>query len=235
MASTSAPRAATLAGVLLMVVVSLCGLHGAAAQLCEDYYDDSCPDAYDTVKQVLINAHQSDTRIFASLIRLHFHDCFVQGCDGSLLLDTVPGMQSEKESTPNNGSARGFDVVDAVKAALEAACPGVVSCADILAIAAEISVELSGGPSWGVLLGRLDSKTSDFNGSLDLPAPTDNLTVLQQKFSNLSLDDVDLVALSGTSPTVSRQQSLPWGPHFRPGTMQVRHGPSLQLQRHKHA
>jgi peroxidase len=56
----------------------------------------------------------------------------------------------------------------------------------------------SGGPSWGVLLGRLDSKTSDFNGSLNLPAPTDNLTVLQQKFSNLSLNDVDLVALSGT-------------------------------------
>lgn len=55
----------------------------------------------------------------------------------------------------------------------------------------------SGGPSWGVLLGRLDSKTSDFNGSLDLPAPTDNLTVLQHKFSNLSLNDVDLVALSG--------------------------------------
>ncbi|CAD6212267.1 unnamed protein product [Miscanthus lutarioriparius] len=54
----------------------------------------------------------------------------------------------------------------------------------------------SGGPSWGVLLGRLDSKTSDFNGSLNLPAPTDNLTILQQKFSNLSLNDVDLVALS---------------------------------------
>jgi peroxidase len=62
----------------------------------------------------------------------------------------------------------------------------------------------SGGPSWGVLLGRLDSKTSDFNGSLNLPAPTDNLTVLQQKFSNLSLNDVDLVALSGTYINLDR-------------------------------
>jgi hypothetical protein len=62
----------------------------------------------------------------------------------------------------------------------------------------------SGGPSWGVLLGRLDGKTSDFNGSLDLPAPTDNLTVLQQKFSNLSLNDVDLVALSGRNTTSPR-------------------------------
>ncbi|KAG2538887.1 hypothetical protein PVAP13_9NG374828 [Panicum virgatum] len=233
-AASSSSRSATAAGVLLAMVVAAVCLHGAAAQLCEDYYDDTCPDAYDIVKQVLMDAHQSDTRIFASLIRLHFHDCFVQGCDGSLLLDTVPGMQSEKESPPNNGSARGFPVVDAVKAALEDACPGVVSCADILAIAAEISVELSGGPSWGVLLGRLDGKTSDFNGSLDLPAPTDNLTVLQQKFSNLSLNDVDLVALSAPRKSLDHTHMYR-GPHLRPGTMPVRHGPALQLQRHKHA
>ncbi|GJM91648.1 hypothetical protein PR202_ga08046 [Eleusine coracana subsp. coracana] len=194
--SSSSGSAATSAITAVLLVASLC-VHGAAAQLCEDYYDDTCPDAYDITRQVLIDAHQSDPRIFASLIRLHFHDCFVQGCDGSLLLDSVPGMPSEKTSPPNNGSARGFPVVDAVKAALEDACPGVVSCADILALAAEISVELSGGPSWGVLLGRLDGKTSDFNGSLNLPAPTDNLTVLRSKFDDLKLNDVDLVALSG--------------------------------------
>jgi peroxidase len=48
---------------------------------------------------------------------------------------------------PNTGSARGYEVVDAVKAALEDACPGVVSCADILALAAEISVELVRKPT----------------------------------------------------------------------------------------
>lgn len=59
----------------------------------------------------------------------------------------------------------------------------------------------SGGPGWGVLLGRLDSKSSDFNGSLNLPAPTDNLTILQRKFRDVGLNDgVDLVALSGNQP-----------------------------------
>ncbi|CAL4924171.1 unnamed protein product [Urochloa decumbens] len=265
--ASSTPRAATVAGVLVTVVAALYGLHGAAAQLCENYYAETCPDAYDIVKKVLIEAHQSDERIYASLIRLHFHDCFVQGCDGSLLLDSVPGMQSEKDSLPNKGSARGFPVVDAVKEALEAACPGVVSCADILAIASEISVVErtnawtcrwllythanyidhpypsgyftlllsstatgpagsitnsppccrttrpwlpsgnntaglssgnSGGPSWGVLLGRLDGKTSDFTGSGNLPAPFEDLATLQRKFRAVGLNgDVDLVALSG--------------------------------------
>ena len=74
---SSSSRSAT-AGVLVVAALLMCFLHGATAQLCEDYYDSTCPDAYDIVKQELIDAHQSDTRIFASLIRLHFHDCFVQ-------------------------------------------------------------------------------------------------------------------------------------------------------------
>ncbi|VAI91219.1 unnamed protein product [Triticum turgidum subsp. durum] len=147
MSSSSSTRVSQLgaAGLLAALLAAVCLLHAggaAAAELCVDYYDCTCPDAYKIVQGVLMEAHQSDPRIFASLIRLHFHDCFVQGCDGSLLLDTFDGMESEKDARPNNGSARGFEVVDAAKAALEDACPGVVSCADILAIAAEISVEL---------------------------------------------------------------------------------------------
>ena len=78
MAASPSFRSAAAAGVLLAMVVAAVCLPAAAAQLCEDYYDDTCPDANDIVKQVLMDAHQSDTRIFASLIRLHFHDCFVQ-------------------------------------------------------------------------------------------------------------------------------------------------------------
>jgi len=70
-------RAAVVAGVLLVVAAALCS-RGAMAQLTADYYDCTCPDAYNIVKNVLIEAHKSDVRIYASLTRLHFHDCFVQ-------------------------------------------------------------------------------------------------------------------------------------------------------------
>ena len=70
--------------------------------------------------------------------------CEPQGCDGSVLLDAAlaDGVEGEKEAFQNAGSLGGFEVIDEIKTALENVCPGVVSCADILAITAEISVSL---------------------------------------------------------------------------------------------
>ncbi|XP_047084007.1 peroxidase A2-like [Lolium rigidum] len=188
--------------VLLAVAVALVvGVGGGAAQqqqLSEKFYEGSCPSVHRVVRRVLKAAHRADARIYASLTRLHFHDCFVQGCDGSILLDNSSSVVSEKYARPNNNSARGFEVVDDVKAALEKACPSVVSCADILAIAAKVSVELSGGPRWRVPLGRRDGTTANITGANSLlPSPRNNLTILQRKFAAVGLDDTDLVALSG--------------------------------------
>lgn len=57
-----------------------------------------------------------------------------------MLLDDTGSFVGEKTANPNNNSLRGFNVVDDIKAKLEKACPGVVSCADILALAARDSV-----------------------------------------------------------------------------------------------
>ncbi|RWW82416.1 hypothetical protein BHE74_00009139 [Ensete ventricosum] len=94
------------------------------------------------VRRVVADALKTEARMAASLLRLHFHDCFVnmylmQGCDVSVLLD---GSDGAKFAFPNQNSVRGFDVVDSIKTAVENECSGTVSCADILAIAARDAV-----------------------------------------------------------------------------------------------
>ncbi|XP_015964185.1 peroxidase 72 [Arachis duranensis] len=163
------------------------------------YYDKSCPRAQEIVKSIVAKAVAKETRMAASLLRLHFHDCFVKGCDGSVLLDSSGTIISEKRSNPNRNSARGFEVIDEIKSALEKECPETVSCADILAIAARDSTVLTGGPSWEVPLGRRDSRDASISGSnYNIPAPNNTFQTILTKFKLKGLDIVDLVALSGS-------------------------------------
>uniref|UniRef100_A0A453APL6 Plant heme peroxidase family profile domain-containing protein n=1 Tax=Aegilops tauschii subsp. strangulata TaxID=200361 RepID=A0A453APL6_AEGTS len=144
-------------------------------------------------------AVRSEPRMGASLLRLHFHDCFVQGCDASVLLSDTATFTGEQGAAPNARSIRGMNVIDNIKAQVEAVCRQTVSCADILAVAARDSVVALGGPTWTVLLGRRDSTTaSKTNAENDLPPPTFDLQNLTTLFGNKQLSMTDMVALSGT-------------------------------------
>ncbi|KAE8730944.1 Peroxidase 53 [Hibiscus syriacus] len=127
----------------------------------------------------------------ASLLRLHFHDCFV-----NVLLDG--DNTTEKFAAGNVNLARGFEVIDAIKSAVESSCSGVVSCADILAIAARDSVLLSGGPTWRVLLGWRDGTVSSAaQANAALPSPFETLGEIIPKYTNVGLNITDVVSLSG--------------------------------------
>ncbi|KAK9094557.1 hypothetical protein Scep_026026 [Stephania cephalantha] len=67
-----------------------------SASLFVDFYKESCPLVEEIVKHNVEVALLRDPRMAASLLRLHFHDCFVMGCDASILLDTHEDVVSEK-------------------------------------------------------------------------------------------------------------------------------------------
>ncbi|CAN0901690.1 Lignin-forming anionic peroxidase [Linum grandiflorum] len=120
----------------------------------------------------------------ASLIRLQFHDCFVHGCDASVLLDPTgtASTQTEKTAIPNRRFTKTFQVIEDAKSSLERMCPGVVSCADIIAVAARDASAAVEGPTWNVKLGRRDS---------------DDLPTLISEFEKKGLNAREMVVLSG--------------------------------------
>jgi peroxidase len=106
------------------------------------FYSETCPEAESIVRREMKKAMIKEARSVASVMRFQFHDCFVNGCDASLLLDDTPNMLGEKLSLSNIDSLRSFEVVDDIKEALEKACPATVSCADIVIMAARDAVAL---------------------------------------------------------------------------------------------
>ncbi|BAF22540.1 Os07g0676900, partial [Oryza sativa Japonica Group] len=196
---------ASCLSVLLLLCLALAG-SVSGQQLSATFYSRSCPRALAIIRAGVRAAVAQEPRMGASLLRLHFHDCFVQGCDASVLLNDTANFTGEQGANPNVGSIRGFNVVDNIKAQVEAACKQTVSCADILAVAARDSVVALGGPSWRVLLGRRDSTTASLAlANSDLPPPSFDVANLTASFAAKGLSQADMVALSGAH-TVGQAQ-----------------------------
>ncbi|KAG8091003.1 hypothetical protein GUJ93_ZPchr0011g27902 [Zizania palustris] len=175
--------------VVLVVVAGVCN-----GQLQVGFYSKSCPAAESTVASVVRQAAAADNTILPALVRLQFHDCFVKGCDASVLIKG--GNNNAEVDNNKHQGLRGLDVVDNAKAQLEAQCPGVVSCADVVVLASRDAVALTGGPSFDVPTGRRDGKTSNLRDADALPDVHDSIDVLRSKFAANGLDDKELVLLS---------------------------------------
>ncbi|GAB2274096.1 hypothetical protein Dimus_008866 [Dionaea muscipula] len=162
------------------------------------FYSWSCPQAETVVKNITWNRVGENPALAAKLLRLHFHDCFVEGCDGSVLLDSTPGNTAEKDAIPNL-TLGGFDVIDEIKAQLEQVCPGVVSCADVVALSARDAVSYQYQHDlWPVFTGRRDGSISKSSEALaNLPSPFADIGTLKQNFAIKGLSVFDLVVLSG--------------------------------------
>ncbi|KAK1404878.1 Peroxidase [Heracleum sosnowskyi] len=213
MASQSGNFSVTMVCMICLLIIC-----SANAQLSANYYAYSCPGLQRIVRNALTPNVRRDRRLGASLLRMHFHDCFVNGCDASVLLDDTSSLTGEKNAFPNRNSLRGFDVIDAIKTRVEAACQDTVSCADILALAARDGTVLLGGPSWTVPLGRRDSTTaSQDQANNDIPKPFDDLPALITSFANKGLTAKEMTVLSG-SHTIGQAQCSSFRAHIYNGT-----------------
>ncbi|KAL2322817.1 hypothetical protein Fmac_027196 [Flemingia macrophylla] len=176
-------------------------LYPTHAQLSTNHYANICPNVETIVRDVVRKKFQQTFVTVPATLRLFFHDCFVQGCDASVMVASTGNNQAEKDHQDNLSLAGdGFDTVIKAKAALDAVpqCRNKVSCADILALATRDVVALAGGPSYSVELGRFDglvSRASDVNGRL--PQATFNLNQLNSLFASNGLTQTDMIALSG--------------------------------------
>ncbi|CAN1155841.1 Lignin-forming anionic peroxidase [Linum perenne] len=158
--------------MLLSIAVS----QSEAQELSTNFYSNSCPNALSTIRRSINTAISRERRMAASLLRLHFHDCFVQG------YQTSTSTQTEKTAIPNRRFTKTFKVIEDAKSRIERLCPGVVSCSDIIAVAARDASASVEGPTWDVKLGRRDS---------------DSAFLSLANFQKKGLTARDMVALSG--------------------------------------
>jgi peroxidase len=142
----------------------------------------------------MLQSYKNDSTVAPGVLRLAYHDCFVRGCDASLLLD---GSSTEKTHIINGG-LHGFEAIDAAKEAVEAACPGVVCCTDVLQFAVRDTVLLTGGQGWTVPAGRRDGKVSRSSEvAANLLTPNNTVPALLKIFQKKGLNAAQMVALAG--------------------------------------
>ncbi|XWS30326.1 hypothetical protein CRYUN_Cryun24cG0107500 [Craigia yunnanensis] len=197
MALSSPPPSTTSLLVVLFLLSS-------TALLCEsklslDYYSKTCPSFNKIMQETITNKQITSPTTAAGTIRLLFHDCLPNGCDGSILISSTAFNKAERDADINLSlPGDPFDLIVRAKTALELSCPNTVSCADILAVAARDLLTMLGGPYYNVYLGRKDSRFSQAS-SIEgkLPKPDMGMSKIINLFAASGFSIQEMVALSG--------------------------------------
>lgn len=99
----------------------------------------------------------------------------------------------------NNYGIRNLEKIQAIKAVVEAVCPGQVSCADIIALVAQESIAFTGGPELQLPLGRKDSRTSSHQqADIHLPSPGASVDEILRIFMSKGMNLEESVAILGS-------------------------------------
>lgn len=77
---TRVQQACWVALLLLSAAATVAECQTFPPGLDENFYNVSCPNLIKTVQNLVIAAVRQETRMAASLLRLHFHDCWPNVC-----------------------------------------------------------------------------------------------------------------------------------------------------------
>ncbi|MCH81902.1 peroxidase 65-like [Trifolium medium] len=183
--------------ILFLLFISL---PFSSAKLNINYYKTTCPDFEKIVRENIYTKQSTSPATAPGILRLFFHDCITDGCDASLLItSTAYNPHAERDADLNLSlSGDAFDIIVNIKNALELACPGIVSCSDIIAQATRDLVKMVGGPFYPVRLGRKDSLVSDASRTIKaLPTTKMTLDGIIEKFTIKNFTIREMVALTG--------------------------------------
>ncbi|KAH9618539.1 hypothetical protein KSS87_016675 [Heliosperma pusillum] len=166
-----------------------------------NFYNKTCPPLEDIVRDALAPIFSEDPTSPAALLRLMFHDCQVQGCDASILIDlpNMPSLIASEIGANKNFGIRKRESINMVKTSVESVCPKQVSCADLIVLAAREAVAVSGGPRIRVPLGRRDSTTTLGSEAADASLPSADIGVHEalRLFAKLGMNTEEAVAIMG--------------------------------------
>ncbi|KAI7748986.1 hypothetical protein M8C21_033903 [Ambrosia artemisiifolia] len=117
----------SLRTIFVFVIILILSLNNIEikAQLSPTFYDTTCPNALTTIRTSIRTAVSRQRRMAAFLIRLHFHDCFVQVrfiCLGRrdsttanrVLADSLPRADQDLASLIRDFDAKGLNERDMV-------------------------------------------------------------------------------------------------------------------------
>ncbi|XP_059642150.1 peroxidase 41-like [Cornus florida] len=177
---------------------------GSPALLSLDYYAKTCPKFEQIVTEQITTKQSTNPSTAAAILRVFFHDCIVDGCDASILVGSTHTNKAERDAEMNESLAGdAFDIVTRIKTALELACPGIVSCADILAMATRNLVKMVGGPFYNVLLGRKDSLVSEASRvEPNLSKANHSMDEMIKRFGGKGFSVEEMVTLVGGGHTI---------------------------------
>ncbi|CAM8893518.1 unnamed protein product [Rhodiola kirilowii] len=188
--------------IVLLIIFHSLRLCVNGEGLSYNFYEHSCPQVEDIVRGAMGAVFITDPSSPSALLRLMLHDCQVQGCDASILVDEggTEGMKIPSEvSAAKNFGIRRRDLISHAKSMLESICPGQVSCSDVIILAAREAVAFSGGPYINVPMGRRDSSNIPSDKLADSSLPSSNIQVddMLFLFSQKGMTTEESVAIMG--------------------------------------